>query len=101
MSAMKQSIIEVLPTSEARSLLSSTVMRFRQEGIAAAPLLFGSHRKPEGVVLPFELFERLLPEIDNILLAERVRERINEGSESLPLEQLIEELGFKISDFEK
>jgi len=100
MSVMTRSIIEVLPTSEARSLLSSTVMRFRQEGIASAPLLFGSHRKPEGVVLPFELFERLLPEIDNILLAELVRERINDGSATKPFEQLVTELGFNLSDFE-
>ncbi len=97
---MTRSIVEVLPISEARSLLSSTVMRFRQEGIASAPLLFGSHRKPEGVVLPFELFERLLPEIDNILLAELVRERVNDGSANKPFEQLVSELGFNLSDFE-
>ena len=97
---MTQSIFEVLPTSEARSLLSSTVMRFREEGIAATPLLFGSHRKPEGVVLPFELFERLLPEIENILLAERVRERITDGSTSKPFEQLVTELGFNLSEFD-
>ncbi len=63
--------------------------------------LFGSHRKPEGVMLPYSLFERLIPEIEEILLAERVRERIADGSKSLPLEKLIKELGFKNSDFEK
>lgn len=93
--------MEVLPTSEARTELSSTVMRFRKEGISAAPVLFGSHRKPEGVMLPFSLFERLIPEIEEILLAERVRERLAEGSESLPLEKLIKELGFKNSDLDK
>jgi hypothetical protein len=97
---MKRNYVEILPTSEARSLLSSTVSRFRKEGISAAPLLFGNHRRPEGVVLPFELFEKLLPEIDDILLTERIRARLAEGAESLPLEQLIEELGFKNSDFE-
>jgi len=98
---MKRNLMEVLPTSEARAELSSTVMRFREEGISAAPVLFGSHRKPEGVLLPFSLFERLIPEIEEILLAERVRERLAEGAESLPLEKLIKELGFKNSDFEK
>ena len=93
--------MEVLPTSEARAELSSTVMRFREEGISAAPVLFGSHRKPECVLLPFSLFERLIPEIEEILLAERVRARLTEGTESLPLEKLIKELGFKNSDFEK
>jgi len=89
--------MEVLPTSEARAELSSIVMRFRKEGISSAPVLFGSHRKPEGVMLPFSLFERLIPEIEEILLAERVRERLAEGTESLPLEKLIKDLGFKNS----
>ena len=93
--------MEVLPTSEARAELSATIMRFREDGIAASPVLFGSHRKPEGVMLPYSLFERLIPEIEEILLAERVRERLAEGTKSLPLEKLIKELGFKNSDFEK
>ncbi len=97
---MKPNLTEVLPTSEVRAELSSTVLRFRKEGLTAAPVLFGSHRKPEGVLLPFSLFERLIPEIEEILLAERVRERLAEGAKGLPLEKLIKELGFKKSDFD-
>ena len=32
--------------------------RFRREGAAAEPVAFGSHRKPEAILLPYELYER-------------------------------------------
>ncbi|MGI8916933.1 MAG: hypothetical protein ACR2JY_24705 [Chloroflexota bacterium] len=34
--------------------------RFRREGAAAEPVVFGSHRKPEAVVIPFALYEQLI-----------------------------------------
>ena len=49
----------VLATTEARDALSKTLARFRREGPSARPLLFGSHRKAEAVVLPMEEYERL------------------------------------------
>ncbi len=51
--------LPVLPTTEARTELSRVLERFRQEGITAAPVVFGDHRRPEGVLLPYELFERI------------------------------------------
>jgi hypothetical protein len=45
-------VIDVLPTGEARAALSPTLDRFRREGVTAVPVVFGSHRKPEGVVQP-------------------------------------------------
>jgi PHD/YefM family antitoxin component YafN of YafNO toxin-antitoxin module len=48
-----------MPTTEARTELSRVLARFRQEGIAAVPVVFGDHRRPEGVLLPYELFERI------------------------------------------
>ena len=50
--------------------------RFREEGITADPVIFGSHRKPEAVTIPYEMFQALLPAIEDILLAETVRERL-------------------------
>ena len=49
----------VLATTEARDALSKTLARFRREGAGARPLLFGSHRKAEAVVLPMAEYERL------------------------------------------
>ena len=59
--------LPVLPSRDARDELPKALKRFRAEGIAAEPLVFGSHRKPEGVVIPFELYEELLPLVEDIL----------------------------------
>jgi hypothetical protein len=53
----------VHPVSEARAELSRALARFRREGAAAAPVIFGSHRKPEAVVLSFEAYAELTAEL--------------------------------------
>jgi PHD/YefM family antitoxin component YafN of YafNO toxin-antitoxin module len=51
-------VTQVHPLSEVRQRLSGILARFRREGAAAAPVAFGSHRKPEAVLLPYEVYER-------------------------------------------
>jgi PHD/YefM family antitoxin component YafN of YafNO toxin-antitoxin module len=51
-------VIHVHPLSEVRKRLSGILARFRREGAAAEPVAFGSHRKPEAVLLPYEAYER-------------------------------------------
>src|SRR5690348_12417096 len=34
--------------------LSGILARFRREGAAAEPVAFGSHRKPEAILIPYE-----------------------------------------------
>ena len=92
--------MRVLPTSEARGELSHTLERFRQEGAAATPMVFGSHRKPEGVVIPFELFEQLVPVLEDVVLAQLLRARLAEPGEPRPLDELVTELGFTDADFD-
>lgn len=70
--------IEVSPVGEAREEFSKVVARFRTEGITATPVIFGSHRKPEAVTIPYELFQRVLPAIEEVFLAELVRERLKQ-----------------------
>lgn len=55
----------IASTSEVREQLPSITKRFREQGAAAAPVCFGSHRKPEAVLIPAALFERLLPYLDD------------------------------------
>lgn len=74
----------VLPSGEARTALPEALRRFRVEGVAAEPVVFGSHRKPEAVVIPFELYVHLLPVIEDLEIAQLVRERSASG-ESVPL----------------
>lgn len=51
-------VIQVHPLSEVRARLSGILARFRREGSAAEPVAFGTHRKPEAVLLPYETYER-------------------------------------------
>lgn len=55
--------IDVLPSREARTQIPRALRRFRAEGVTAAPVVFGAHRRPEAVVIPFELYKALLPAI--------------------------------------
>jgi hypothetical protein len=50
--------IQVHPLSEVRARLSGILARFRREGAAAEPVAFGSHRKPEAILLPYAVYER-------------------------------------------
>lgn len=51
-------IVKVHPLSEVRARLSGILARFRREGATAEPVAFGTHRKPEAVLLPYETYER-------------------------------------------
>ncbi|CAN5752731.1 hypothetical protein BH23ACT10_BH23ACT10_13420 [soil metagenome] len=62
-------------TSEARSGLTATVRRFREQGAAAEPVLFGSHRKPEAVILPYEAYETLRTVVEDLAIAVELRDR--------------------------
>jgi hypothetical protein len=85
----------VLPSREIRTELPKALERFRHEGIAAAPVVFGAHRKPEAVVIPFELYASLLPLIEDLEIAQIVRERTAAGP-ATPLEETAAKLGIDL-----
>lgn len=91
--------IDIIPTTEARNALPRTLTRFREQGLLAEPLVFGGHRKPEGVVLPFEMFERLLPAIEDIALAEQIRERLSRNDEPVEFDQFAADNGFDVDAY--
>ena len=95
---MKAPRYEVLPTSEARTKLSSAVERFHKDGLLSEPILFGGHRKAEAAIISIELYERLLPEIENIQLNRILQNRIEDGKERISLEELIGRTGFNLED---
>jgi hypothetical protein len=51
-------VVHVHPLSEVRARLSGILARFRREGAEAEPVAFGTHRKPEAILLPYEAYER-------------------------------------------
>lgn len=67
----------VLPTSEARKNLTSITKAFRT-GASVAPVLFGSHRKPEAAIVSYELLQMLDPIIEDLVIAARVKARLAE-----------------------
>lgn len=57
---MRPLAMPVHPLSEVRERLSGILARFRQDGGSAEPVVFGSHRKPEAIILPYAEFEALM-----------------------------------------
>jgi PHD/YefM family antitoxin component YafN of YafNO toxin-antitoxin module len=93
--------VNVIPSREARQHLGTMLQRFRQG--EHEPMIFGAHRKPEAVILPFEEYERLL-DIEERWAGEEaflseVRRRIARADEnpdstiSMSLEDLVAGLG--------
>lgn len=88
-----------ITVQEARAGLTGTVKRFRSEGAGSEPVVFGSHRKPEAALLPYETYEMLLELAEDAAIAARVRERReSDTGERLTLEQSAQELGIDLSD---
>jgi antitoxin StbD len=67
--------LPVIPTSEARAQLPDALRRFRTDGPLARPMVFGGHRRAEGVVIPFDLYVDLIPAIEDLKIAYLARER--------------------------
>jgi len=82
------SIAPILPSREARTEIPKALRRFRAEGASADPVIFGSYRRPEAVVIPFELYAEI---------AGIVRER--QGEAARPLSDLAGELGLDPADY--
>lgn len=88
---------EVLPTSEARRLLTTITAQFRERGAASGPVLFGSRRRPEAAIVPYELIELLDPLIEDMVVAARVRERMAADTGArYSLEEVAAEFGLEI-----
>lgn len=88
----------VLPSGDARRALPEALRRFRVEGSSAEPIVFGAHRKPEAVVIPFELYAQLLPVIEDLEIARLVHERATVG-ESVPLADVAVAVGLDPADY--
>jgi antitoxin StbD len=85
----------VVPSAEARERLSSYLRLFREEGEQAAPVVFGSHRKAEGVILSYARYARLVEILDELVASEEVREALAEDTgKRVELAEVAREAGF-------
>lgn len=70
---------EVRPTTEVRAKLSQIAAEFERGGVSAEPVAFGSYRRPQGIILPWELWLEILPAIEDHLDAAEARHRLEEA----------------------
>ncbi|MDO4918147.1 hypothetical protein [Kocuria sp.] len=85
-------------TREARESLGDTFRRFRVEGLAAEPVIFGAEGKPEAVILPYQACRALAPLLEDLTIAATVRTRVGKGG-SAPLSETAHLLGLNPSEF--
>jgi PHD/YefM family antitoxin component YafN of YafNO toxin-antitoxin module len=85
---------EVKTTSETRQDLTKILADFRVKGKKAVPIIFGSHRKPEAVLVPAGIWKKILNEIDDLQLALTVQDRLSspQNFEEVTFEQLRSEI---------
>lgn len=85
--------------SDTRKNLTGHVARFRSEGVDADPVVFGDRRRPEAVLLPFDTFELLLEVAEDIVLAQRVRERAaTDDGTRVTLAEAADRFGINLDD---
>jgi antitoxin StbD len=72
---------EILPTTEARAKLSQILAEFERDGINAEPVTFGSHRRPQGVLIGWDLWLEILPAIEDLLDATEARHRLDRAGD--------------------
>jgi len=85
---------EILPTTEARAKLSQIATEFERQGASAEPVTFGSHRRPQGVIIPWALWLEILPTIEDHLDANEARQRLDEaGTERVGFDDVAKALG--------
>ena len=83
----------VLGTAEARAALPAILERFREQGVDAAPVFIGSYRRADAVVISAALAERLAPLLEDLLLADVIRERLAALGAPISGDSVIDHLG--------
>ena len=92
-----KNILEVQPAAEFRASVPSVLKRFRAEHAAAEPVVFGANRRPEAVVIPYELYAELQPFLEDLEIARVVRERQAAGP-AVDLAEVAGEFGIDLDN---
>lgn len=85
----------VQATSIARAELTTRVAEYKDLGSEARPIVFGSHRKPQAVILPYDLFTELLDVaegVPHIPKATEPAKRSRKKSDLTESEQIVQNL---------
>jgi hypothetical protein len=85
----------VQATSIARAELTTRVAEYKALGAEARPIVFGSHRKPQAVILPYDLFTELLDVAEGVPHIPRAADPAKRSRKKAPLtetEQIVQDL---------
>lgn len=93
---------EVLSAGEAREALPRMLRQFRDAGDKTEPVFMGAHRKPDGVLLSYESYERLMDLMDDVAVAAEVLDRTPIDRRTLvDVDDLIREFGYEPDELGK
>ncbi|MGI8647105.1 MAG: hypothetical protein DLM55_03715 [Acidimicrobiales bacterium] len=67
----------VVTTGEVRDQLSKIAASF--DAGKVEPVVFGSHRRPQAVIVPFSLWQRLVEQLEDEIDLELARKRLAKG----------------------
>ena len=86
----------VLGTRELRDQMSEILREIREKGAKAKPVIGGANRRPELIILPYEAYMELMDELDNLAIADELKERLPHAftRPTTSLEDTARELGF-------
>ena len=70
----------VLTTTEAREAIPGIARRCHDEGIDAGIVFYGPQRRAQAAIVPIALLEALAPFLEDVVLAETLRQRRAEDS---------------------
>jgi PHD/YefM family antitoxin component YafN of YafNO toxin-antitoxin module len=79
---------DVLATREARAQLPALLERFRRAGADAEPVVIGARRRPEAVVLSYELYLKLAGGRERVAAA--LEQQTREATETLDADEAME-----------
>ena len=72
-------------TSKTRAELTKILEEFRSKGKQAEPIKFGTHRKPEAVLVPIWLWNDLLERLDSLEMRAVAGERLSNAQDAREL----------------
>jgi hypothetical protein len=91
----------VMATSDLRKELPRIAARCRAEGAEAGIVYFGAYRHADAAIVPAALLDALIPYLEDIAIASRVRDRLATASVELGLAELDVRLGFDKASVEQ
>lgn len=80
----------VVTTGEARDRLSQIAASF--DAGDTEPVVFGSHRRPQAVILPFTVWERLLADAEDDIDRNLAQQRLSHKSPRLSTGEVLNKL---------